>query len=166
VATREGVAARGGVGAFGGVAARGGVGAFGGVGTRGALHALGRRASGVSSSSSSSSSIKPAMTLHHFWLPSSSSIIKGPPCLGGQSTSSSRMAPLRRGASQLLFSNTGFPRIHASRPVIAGNVKDVHYYLVLAMDLASIRLNVMVTGWQQSDFKLTLWLTLGIPIVR
>jgi hypothetical protein len=42
----------------------------------GGVCALYRHISGVSSSSSLS--VKPAMTLHHFWLPSSSSIFKGP----------------------------------------------------------------------------------------
>jgi hypothetical protein len=75
-----GVAAQGGVGARGSVAARRGVGAFGGVGIRGGVCILYQCTSGVpsSSSSSSSSSIKPAMTLRHFRLLSSSSIFKRP----------------------------------------------------------------------------------------
>jgi hypothetical protein len=79
VSAQGGVATQGSVDALGGVAAWGGVGALGSVGVRGALCALCRRASGISSSSSSSSLVKPAMTLCHFWLLSSSSMIKGPP---------------------------------------------------------------------------------------
>jgi hypothetical protein len=72
-----GVAAQGGVSARGSVAARGGVGAFGGVGIRGGVCILYQCTSGVPSSSSSSS-VKPAMTLRHFRLLSSSSIFKRP----------------------------------------------------------------------------------------
>jgi hypothetical protein len=96
-----GVTARGSVGALGGVAARGSVGALGGAGMRGAPCALCRRARGTSSSSSSSS-IKSATTLGRFWLLYSSSIIRGPPCLGGPWTSFSEKAPLLRDVFQLL----------------------------------------------------------------
>jgi hypothetical protein len=58
----------------------------------------------------------PAMTLHCFLSLSSSSMIKGPPCLGGQWTSSSRKASLLRGASQLPSSSRGVP-VHPRRPV-------------------------------------------------
>jgi hypothetical protein len=53
------------------------VGAVGGIDTRGGVCALCRRISSVSSSSSSS--VKPAMTLRHFRLLSSSSIFRRPP---------------------------------------------------------------------------------------
>jgi hypothetical protein len=76
VAARGGLAARGSVAARGGVTARGVVGTLGGVSARGDVYALCRRISGVSSSSSS---VKLATTLRHFWLLSSSSMIKGPP---------------------------------------------------------------------------------------
>jgi hypothetical protein len=49
---------------------------------RGGVCAVHQRVSGVSSSSSLSD--KPAMTLRRFQLLSSSSMIKGPPCLGDQ----------------------------------------------------------------------------------
>jgi hypothetical protein len=78
VAARGSVGALGDVDANGGVAAWGGMGALGGIGTRGSVCVLYRRTSGISSSFSSSSSIKLAMTLHHFWLLSSSSIFKWP----------------------------------------------------------------------------------------
>jgi hypothetical protein len=113
VAARGGVATRGSVGTLGGVAAQGGVDTLSGVDAWGALRALCRHATGVSSSSSSSSSVKPAMTLRHFWLLSSSSMIKGPPCLWGQWSSSSGKAPLLWGASWLLSLSHGVPaRLH------------------------------------------------------
>jgi hypothetical protein len=53
-------------------------GCLGGIGAQGAPCTLYWRASGISSSSSSSLSVRPATTLRHFWLLSSSSIINGP----------------------------------------------------------------------------------------
>jgi hypothetical protein len=105
-----GVTARGGVGTLGGVDARNGDGACGGIGVRVgvlACEVIDVRGdacvfclcSSGCSSASSSSSVKPVTTLHCFWLLSSSSMIKGPLCLGGQKFSSYRKTPLTRGAS-------------------------------------------------------------------
>jgi hypothetical protein len=49
------------------------------------------------------------MTLRRFWMSSSSSRIKGPPCLGGPWTSFSGKAPLVQGVSQLLSSSPEAP---------------------------------------------------------
>jgi hypothetical protein len=55
------------------------------------------------------------MTLRHFRLLSSLSIINGPPCLGGQWTSSSGKAPLVRGTSQLFSLSCRVPA-HPRQP--------------------------------------------------
>jgi hypothetical protein len=142
----------------------GGVGTLGGVGVRGAFCALSRRASGVSSSSSSSS-VKPATTLRHFRLLSSSLIIKGPPCLGVSGLPLLGRPICLRVLPRCFPHHAGFPRIHAGWPVIDEHVGDVHSYPVLAMNLASIKLSVTVVDQQLSEIKLTLWVTLDIPVV-
>jgi hypothetical protein len=106
ISARGGVGDLDGIGARGGAAAWGGVGALGGVGVWGSVCILCRRTSGISSSTSSSS-VKPAMTLHHFQLLSSSSIFKRPPCLRGQWMSSFGKVPLMRGPSRPPFSSCG-----------------------------------------------------------
>jgi hypothetical protein len=63
---------------------------------------------------SSSSSVKPATTLRHLWLLSSSSIFKRPPCLGGQQISSSGKARLMRDASRPPSSSRGARRLPPS----------------------------------------------------
>jgi hypothetical protein len=58
--------------------------------------------------------------------------------------------------------HTGFPHIHADRPVIDGHVGDVHCCSVLAIDLARIRLSITVADQQLSDMELKLWATSNI----
>jgi hypothetical protein len=153
------------VGTLGGIAAQGGVGILGGIGARGAPCILCRCASGISSSLSSSSSVKPATTLRHFRPLSSLSIINGPPCLGGQWTSSSRKAPLVRGASQLPSSSSVVParlrRLASHRRACQrhtlflgpGHRSCKHQIRSYGCGLATININ------------LTLWVIFDIPMV-
>jgi hypothetical protein len=92
-------------------------------------------------------------------------MIKGPPMPRGSVDFLFWEGPSAAGRFPAAFLITWFLHIHAGQLVIDRHVRDVHCCLVLATDLACIRLSIMVADQQLSEMELKLWVTLDIPVV-